>query len=341
MTVPLDLPAVEEFLAAPTAGAISAVQERPGDFIVLGAGGKMGTTLALMLRRALDRLGRTDRVIAVSRFSQASSRANLEAFGIETRPCDLSDRVALAGLPDAPNVFYLAGTKFGTSDRPDLTWHANTVIPGLVAERYARATIVAFSTGCVYPFVPVASGGATEDTPVEPLGEYGASCIGRERVFSFFSHRFGTPVCLYRLNYSVELRYGVLVDIGTKVLKGEPVDISAGYVNLIWQGEAVARAIQCLGVAASPPAALNVTGPDILRVRDLAEAFGRVLGREPVFTGEESDVCWLANASRSIDLFGPVTIGVDQMIDWIAEYLQRGGGLLGKPTHFESRTGKF
>lgn len=341
MSVPSSIPEIETFLAAPTPGAIETVRDRPGAFMVLGAGGKMGTTLALMLRQALDQLGRTDAVIAVSRFSQASSRSNLESMGIETRACDLADRESLAALPEAPNVFYLAGTKFGTSDRPDITWHANTVIPALVAERFARSTLVVFSTGCVYPFASLASGGATEETPVEPLGEYAASCIGRERIFTYFAHRFDTPVCLYRLNYAVELRYGVLVDIASKVWKGEPVDIGTGYLNLIWQGDAVARAIQCLSVAGMPPVPLNVTGPEILRVRDLAEAFGRVFAREVSFSGEESDVCWLANANRSLDLFGPVTVSLDQMIQWTAEYLLQGGGLLGKPTHFESRSGQF
>lgn len=341
MSVPSSVPEIEAFLAAPTLGAVETVRDRPGDFMVLGAGGKMGTTLALMLRRALDQLGRTDAVIAVSRFSQPDSQTNLESMGVETRACDLADRESLAALPEAPNVFYLAGTKFGTSDRPDITWHANTVIPALVAERFARSTLVVFSTGCVYPFASVASGGATEDTPVDPLGEYAASCIGRERIFTWYAHRFGTPVCLYRLNYAVELRYGVLVDIASKVLEGEAVDIRTGYLNLIWQGDAVARAIQCLSLAGMPPVPLNVTGPGVLRVRDLAEAFGRIFDREVSFSGEESDVCWLANASRSLDLFGPVTVGLDQMIQWTAEFLQQGGGLLGKPTHFESRSGQF
>ena len=341
MTVPLSFPEVEEFLAAPTEGAVEAVRRLPGDFAVLGAGGKMGTTLALMLRRALDRLERPNRVIAVSRFSQESARRNLESLGIDTLACDLSDREALAGLPDTPNVFYLAGTKFGTSDRPELTWLANTVIPALVAERYARSSIVAFSTGCVYPFASVASGGATEETPLMPLGEYAASCIGRERVFTYFSRLHGTRTCLYRLNYAIDLRYGVLIDIATKVRDGQPIDVSSGYVNMIWQGDAVARAIQCLLHTDSPPFAINITGPDILRVRDLAASFARRFGRVATFTGEESDNCWLADAGRSIELFGPVTVSVDQMIDWTAEYLEKGGDLLGKPTHFDSRSGKF
>lgn len=341
MTVPLSFPEVEEFLAAPTDGAMEAVRLLPGDFAVLGAGGKMGTTLTLMLRRALDRLGRPNRVIAVSRFSQESARQNLESLGIETLACDLSDREALAALPDIPNVFYLAGTKFGTSDRPELTWMANTIIPALVAERFAQSSIVAFSTGCVYPFASVASRGATEETPLEPLGEYAASCIGRERVFTYFSRLHGTRTCLYRLNYAIDLRYGVLSDIATRVRDGQPIDLSSGYVNMIWQGDAVARAIQCLAPADSPPFAINITGPDILRVRDLAERFARRFGRTAAFTGEESDVCWLADAGRSMKLFGPVTVSVDQMIDWTAEYLEKGGDLLGKPTHFDSRSGKF
>jgi len=341
MTVPLSFPEIEEFLAAPTEGAVEAVRRLPGDFAVLGAGGKMGTTLALMLRRALDRINRPNRVIAVSRFSQDSARRNLESLGIETLACDLSDREALAALPDIPNVFYLAGTKFGTSDRPELTWLANTIIPGLVAERYAQSSIVAFSTGCVYPFASVASGGATEETRLEPLGEYAASCIGRERVFTWFSRLHGTRVCLYRLNYAIDLRYGVLIDIATKVRDGQPIDVSSGYLNMIWQGDAVARAIQCLAHADSPPFAINITGPGILRVRDLAESFARRFGRTATFTGEESDVCWLANAGRSMELFGPITVSVDQMIDWTAEYLEKGGDLLGKPTHFDSRSGTF
>jgi len=341
MKVPLSFPQIEEFLAAPTEGAIEAVRQLRGDFAVLGAGGKMGTTLALMLRRALDRLGRSDRVIAVSRFSQETARRNLESLGIETLACYLSDRGGLAGLPDVPHVFYLAGTKFGTADRPELTWLANTIIPGLVAERFAQSSIVAFSTGCVYPFASVASGGAVEETPLEPLGEYAASCIGRERVFTYFSRRHGTPVCLYRLNYAIDLRYGVLVDIATRVRAGQPVDVSSGYLNMIWQGDAVARAIQCLAHTDSPPLALNITGPDILRVRDLAEIFARRFERKAIFTGEESDVCWLANAGRSLEMFGPVTVTVDQMIDWTVDYMQRDGDLLGKPTHFDSRSGNF
>lgn len=333
---------IELLLSTPTPGAIDAVTRLAGDFMVLGVGGKMGTTTAVMLRRALDAAGRRDaQVFGVSRFSRPAARADLESLGVRTLACDLADPAALTALPDAPNVLYLAGQKFGTDDAPGLTWIQNTVVPALVAQRFRDARLVVFSTGCVYPFVPVAGPGANEREPVAFLGEYASTCVGRERVFTHYSAQFGTRVLLYRLNYAVELRYGVLVDIALKVARGEPVDLTMGWLNCIWQGDACARAIQCLEHAAHPPRVLNITGPEKLRIRDLAEDFGRRLGRAPVFTGTEAGAAWLSDATESVRLFGPPTVPVAAMMESIVAHLQSGGRLLGKPTHFETRDGKF
>jgi nucleoside-diphosphate-sugar epimerase len=341
-----DLPStdheIELLLSAPTRGAIEAAGLLAGDFMVLGVGGKMGTTTAVMLRRALMAAGRTDaRVYGVSRFSRPEARRELETLGVQTLSCDLRDPVALAALPSVANVLYLAGQKFGTDGAPGLTWVQNTVVPALVAQRFRDARIVVFSTGCVYPFVPVAGPGANEQEPVAFLGEYASTCVGRERVFSHYSAEFGTPILLYRLNYAVELRYGVLVDLAVKVRDGQPVDLTMGWLNCIWQGDACARAIQCLGLTANPPRILNITGPEKLRIRDLAGEFGRRFAREPVFTGAEAPTAWLADASESVRLFGPPTVAVPTMLDLVAAHVRHGGRLLGKPTHFETRDGKF
>jgi len=333
---------IELLLSTPTPGAIAAVRDLPGDFMVLGVGGKMGTTTAAMLRRALDAAGRRDTpVYGVSRFSRPEARQELESLGVKTLSCDLADPNALAALPSAPNVLYLAGQKFGTDGAPGLTWIQNTVVPALVAQRFRKSRIVVFSTGCVYPFVPVTGPGASENEPVAFLGEYASTCVGRERVFTHYSGEFGTPILLYRLNYAVELRYGVLVDLAQKVAAGQTVDLTMGWLNCLWQGDACARAIQCLGHTASPASILNITGPEKLRIRDLAEEFGRRLGRPPVFTGSEAPTAWLSDAAESVRLFGPPTVSVAAMMDLITAHVQAGGRLLGKPTHFETRDGKF
>lgn len=333
---------IELLLSTPTAGAVSAVKSLPGDFIVLGVGGKMGTSTAVMLRRALDAAGRRDAVVTgVSRFSRAEARRELEALGVRTHSCDLADSAQVAALPTAPNVLFLAGQKFGTDSAPGQTWIQNTYVPALVAQRLRDARLVIFSTGCVYPFVPVDGPGASEREPVAFIGEYASTCVGRERVFSHYAAEFGTRQLLYRLNYSVELRYGVLVDIALKVFKGEPVDLTMGWLNCIWQGDACARAIQCLAHAANPPKILNITGPEKLSTRALAEEFGRRFGRRPVFTGSEAGTAWLADASESLKLFGAPETSVARMMDMITAYISIGGHFLGKPTHFEARTGKF
>ena len=333
---------IELLLSTPTPAVTAAVARLPGDFMVLGVGGKMGTTTAVMLRRALDAAGRREAVVTgVSRFSRAAARTELEALGVRTLCCDLADAGQVAALPAASNVLYLAGQKFGTDSAPGLTWIQNTYVPALVAQRFRESRIVVFSTGCVYPFVPVSGPGASEREPVAFLGEYASTCVGRERVFAHFATQFGTTQLMYRLNYAVELRYGVLMDIALKVSRGEAVDVTMGWLNCIWQGDACARAIQCLEHTANPPRLLNITGPEKLGIRALAEDVGRRFGRTPVLTGTEAATAWLSDAGESLKLFGPPETSVPRMMDLITAYVSGGGRLLGKPTHFEARSGKF
>jgi nucleoside-diphosphate-sugar epimerase len=313
-----------------------------GDVIVLGAGGKMGPTLARMVRRGLDEIRhRKRRVIAVSRFSSASAAQSLRGHGVETIACDLLDRAAVNALPDAPNVIFMAGQKFGTSEAPELTWVMNTLVPAIVAERFAKSRIVVFSTGCVYPLMPADGRGAREDDPLTPPGEYANSCVGRERVFAHFAKQHGTRALMFRLCYAIELRYGVLLDVAQKVAQGLPVDVSMGFANVIWQGDANARAIQCLAHTASPPAALNVTGLERVSIRELAMRFGERLGRAAIITGTENPSAWIWDASRSYGLFGPPAVTLDEMIEATAQWMKLGGETIGKPTHFEVQDGKF
>jgi nucleoside-diphosphate-sugar epimerase len=335
---------LDELLSRPTPAAVDALARARGDVVVLGAGGKMGPSLARMLRRAADdadggRAGR--RVIAVSRFGDESAERALRAHGVETVRCDLLDRDAVARLPDAPNVIFMAGQKFGTSDAPATTWAMNVLVPAIAAERFTGSRIVAFSTGNVYPLTPVGSGGSGEGDALAPIGEYAQSCVGRERVLEFWSARRGTPTAVVRLNYAIALRYGVLTDIAVAVRRALPVHLTMGHVNVIWQGDANARAIACLAHAASPPLVVNVTGADTLSVRRLAERFGELLGRAPVLAGEEAPDALLSNTARAEALFGPPATPVERMIEWTAAWVRDGGALLGKPTHFETRTGEF
>ena len=333
---------IELLLSTPTAGAIETVARLQGDFMVLGVGGKMGTTTAVMLRRALDAAGRKDAVVfGVSRFSRASAREELEQLGVRTLPCDLAEAAQLAALPSASNILYLAGQKFGTDSAPELTWLQNTYVPALVAQRFRSSRIVVFSTGCVYPFVSTDGAGASEREPLAFIGEYASTCVGRERVFTHFSKQFDTPQLMFRLNYAVELRYGVLVDIATKVYRGEPVDVTMGWLNCIWQGDACARAIQCLDHTATPPRILNITGPEKLSVREVAQEFGRRFEKPPAITGREAPTAWLADASESIRLFGAPEVSISRMMELITDYIRQDGRLLGKPTHFEARSGSF
>ncbi len=329
------------FLSEPTAGAAATVARMAGPILVLGAGGKMGLHLCLMLRRARDAQGSSEPVVAVSRFTTLRDRAEFEQHGIQIEACDLLDEAALQRLPDAPTVFFLAGVKFGTATNPEVLQRANVEMPQRVARRFHRSRIVAFSTGCVYPFVSPASGGATEETPVAPVGDYAISCLERERAFAAVSLQEGTPVALIRLNYSVEFRYGVLVDLAQKVRAGLPIDVTTGHVNVIWQRDAVAQIIQSWSLAGSPAVPVNITGAQILSVRELALRFGHLFGREVRFEGREAGTAWLNNASRSHAGFGLPPTSVEQMTAWIAAWIDAGGNLWGKPTAFENRSGQY
>lgn len=323
------------------AGTAAAVAKLMGPVLVLGAGGKIGLHLCLMLRGAARAAGRELPVIAVSRFRTLREQGTFRDAGVQTIAADLSSAGELDRLPKAPEVFFLAGVKFGTASSPELLEMMNVKMPRLVAERYARSHIVAFSTGCVYPFVTVASRGASEDAAPAPVGAYAASCLQRERAFEEISRREGTKVTLLRLNYAVEFRYGVLVDIAMKVLQGEPIDVSMGHVNVIWQRDAVSQSIQSIALASSPPTAINITGAEVLSVREIAERFGRIFARAPKIVGVESATAWLSDASRSHRLFGPPGHGVETMIQAVATWLKQGGATWRKPTGFEKRSGKF
>lgn len=333
--------AVDDFLSAPTGEVIRCLRAHRGPFLVLGAGGKMGLHLCLMLKKALQADGRGDEVVAVSRFSSLRDLEDFASFGITTLAGDLLDDTFLTTLPEAPSVFFLAGVKFGTTSSPELLRQMNVEMPRKVAQRLCRSRIVAFSTGCVYPFVAPIGGGATEQTPIAPVGDYAASCVERETAFRRAAETSGNPVALVRLNYSVEFRYGLLLDIALKVARSEPVDVSMGYCNVIWQSDAVAYAIQCLDLAGSPARPVNVTGPEVLSVRVLAESLGRLLALPVRVQGVESDTAWLNNAAFSHARFGPPKVGISQMITWVAAWVQAGEVTWGKPTGFERRDGNF
>jgi nucleoside-diphosphate-sugar epimerase len=303
--------------------------------------GKMGPSLARRARRAADEAGVRKRIVGVARFSNPRVREELEAAGVETICADLLDEEQLQALPELPNVIYMAARKFGTTGNEYLTWALNTYLPGRVAERFRRSRIVAFSSGNVYPLVPIAHGGPTEATPPDPVGEYAQSVLGRERMFEYFSARYGTPVTLLRLNYAIDLRYGVLVDIALKVYQRQPVNLAMGQVNVIWQGDANSVALRAFRLCQSPPAVLNVTGPETVSVRSLAWKFARRFGVEPIFEGTEAPTALLSDASLCHRLFGYPEVTLEQMIEWVAEWIRAGGVLWNKPTHFEVRDGRF
>ncbi|HEX8851031.1 MAG TPA: NAD(P)-dependent oxidoreductase [Gemmatimonadaceae bacterium] len=334
---------LDNLLSTPRPATIDALRKAPGDIVILGAGGKMGPTLARMVARAAEAAdgARPRRVIAVSRFSSAGAERALHEAGVETIRCDLLDRRAVDRLPDAPNVIYMAGQKFGTTDAPSRTWMQNVVVPALCAARYERSRIVAFSTGNVYPLVPVASGGASEETPVAPIGEYAASCVGRERVFEHYAATRGTRVAIVRLNYAIDLRYGVLVDLALAILDERPIPLAMGHVNVIWQGDANRAAIELLPHAATPPLVVNVTGAETLAVRDLARELAHRLGREAHFEGKEARDALLSDTTRMRSLLAAPEVPVATMLEWVAEWTRAGRPLLGKPTHFETRDGAF
>lgn len=332
---------LDEALSRPSPEAVAAMDSCPGDVLVLGAGGKMGPTLARMVRRAADAAGPERRVIAVSRFSSREARGALERAGVETVGGDLLDPGFLQFLPECPNVIYMTGMKFGATGNEGLTWAMNCHLPGLVMDRFKHSRIAAFSTGNVYGLVPVASEGSREADPLRPVGEYAMSCVGRERMIEYGAVRNGTPAAILRLNYACELRYGVLVDIAQRVHAREPIDLAMGYANVIWQGDANAMAIASLAHAASPAAVFNIAGPEKLSVRETAVQFGRLFGIEPILEGVEAPDALLNDGRAAYETLGKPTVSADDLVDAIARWIAQGGPLLGKPTHYDLRSGAF
>lgn len=328
-------------LLEPSEALITDITKIEGDILILGAGGKMGPSLAKLAKQAIDRSGVNKKVIAVSRFSEPGLARELELQGIQTRSADLLEDAQLQSLPDVKNVLYLAGTKFGTTGKESFTWAMNAYLPGRVAEKYKHSNIVAFSTGNVYPLTPVVLGGPSETHPPEPLGEYAQSCLGRERIFQYSSAEYNTPLLIYRLNYANDVTYGVLLEIARSVKDNKAIDLKMGNVNVIWQGDANEIAIRSLLHCAVPPKILNVTGPEILSVRWIAGEFGRLFGKTPVFLHEEQSTALLSNASECTRLFGYPRVSPKKIIDLVAEWLQKGGKTIDKETHFQERSGKF
>lgn len=328
---------LDDFLATPYPETNEMMRRIKGDIMILGVGGKMGGSLAQLALNACQLAGVSKRIIGVD----VMIPEKLEQIGVELIKCDLLDPDQVNRLPQTDNIIFMAGRKFGIKGSEELTWMINTIVPYNVGCRFASSRIVAFSTGCVYPLVSEKTGGARETDPPDPVGEYSNSCLGRERVFEYFSRHKSTPVLLFRLNYSIDLRYGVLLDIAQKVFEGNPIDLSVSYANCIWQGDAINRALLCLEHTECPPAILNVTGEDILSVRDLAERFAGIFGKQAIFSGKDTGKAYLSNASHSIDLFGKTRVSVDQMVKWIADWMQMGGATLDKPTHFQVTDGQF
>lgn len=328
---------LEEFMSTPSELLVEYFKSLDGDIMVIGAGGKIGPTMATMARRAADEAGVRKEVYAVD----VQQLRTLEERGIRTLQCDLLDRDAVGALPQVANVVFMAGRKFGSTGSEWLTWAINVMVPHNVAEVFRRSSIAVFSTGCVYPVVDVSTGGSVESDAPSPLGEYAMSCLGRERVFDHYAAERGTNVVQIRLNYSLELRYGVLVDIGIKVFNGQPVDVTTGFMNGIWQGDCCDQVLRSFAFAASPSAILNITGPELVSVRWIAKRFGELFGKPARIAGQENGRAYLSNASKANALFGNPSVPIGRILEWTADWIQRGGENLGKPTHFETQDGTY
>lgn len=328
-------------LLQPSHELVAAMAALEGDILLLGVGGKIGPSLAKLAKQAVDQSGMPRRVIGVSRLTEPGLKAQLEEDGIEAIAADLLNEDDLAALPDVKNVLYLAGTKFGTTGKEAFTWAMNAYLPGRVAEKYRNSRIVVYSTGNVYPLTPVFQGGADESVAPAPVGEYGQSCLGRERVFQHFSNKYGTPVLIYRLNYANDLQYGVLLEIAKSVRDGKPIDLRMGHVNVIWQGDANEMALRAFAHCSAPAKLLNITGPETAPVRWIAREFGLHFGKEPVFLHEEQSTALLSNAAESFRLFGYPKVSLKQMIGLTAAWLEQGGRTISKATHFQEREGQF
>jgi nucleoside-diphosphate-sugar epimerase len=332
---------LEDVLSTPGPADVDFMRRLEGDIIILGAGGKMGPSLVRLAKRATDAAGIRRRVVAASRFSTSAARVEIERSGAEAIACDFTDSSQVASLPRCDNVVYMAGRKFGSSDRPDLTWVMNVLVPAAVLRRFASSRIVTFSTGNVYPFVRPETGGSRETDPPEPVGEYAQSCLGRERIFDYFSREQGTGVLVLRLNYAVDLRYGVLVDIARRVYEGSPVSLAVGYFNVVWQGDANSYALRGLELCESPPRVLNVTGPELVSVRQAVEFFASRFSRKAVFDGTLTSTALLSNASLCHSMLGLPSVKLDRLMEWVARWIEIGGASLNKPTHFEVKNGKY
>ena len=332
---------LEAKLAEPSEKLIAELSVLDGDIMLLGVGGKMGPSLARLAVQAIRMAGIEKRVIGVSRFSNEEAKRELEEAGVETISCDLLNDNELQSLPEVRNIIYMAGNKFGTTGNEHFSWAMNSYLPGRVAEKFRHSRIVVFSSGNVYPFSSVGLGGVSESVLPEPKGEYAQSCLGRERIFEYFSHEYNIPMVIYRLNYAIDMRYGVLLEIAKSVHDGLPVDLTTGHANVIWQGDANEMALRCLTACTYPPNIVNITGPETMSIRWAAEELGKRLGTPPIFEGTESDTALLSNASKSHQLFGYPRTSLLQMIDWTAEWVQNGGKTWNKPTHFQERKGKF
>jgi len=333
-----DVEHLEEVMTTPSPAVIAALQQLPGDIIVLGVGGKIGPTLARLAKRAAP----AKRVVGVARFSEQEVREKLTQWGIECIAADLLERKEIEALPKLANVVFMAGRKFGSSGEEEQTWAMNAFVPALVAEAFADSRIVAYSTGCVYPYVNVQHGGATEATPATPPpGAYANSCVAREAMFRYFSRTRGTPGRIIRLNYAIDMRYGVLHDVASRVLAGTPVNLATGHVNVIWQGDANAAVLRAFGHCTVPTSPLNVSGPETVSIRWLAECFGQRLGKPPVFTGVEAPEAWLVNTAQATRLFGYPSVPLGKLVDWTADWVARGMPSLGKGTHYDVRDGDF